>query len=132
MTLPFKIFGECLNEINNEKDLLLSNICNYGNTILAKLDNISLSNKYSPFTYFKPHRIYTIEATVKENIKGSNSGKLCFIQWREEPFDLVYEMENNMFIISFNKTEKCSTLEVGSIINFSEQLLQIARESHVK
>ena len=124
-------YGECINEINNEKDLLLSNICTYDYTTVATINSVTLRNKYNPLTYLKNHRIYTIEATVKENIKGENTGHLCFIQWREEPFDNIHEMENKLYIISFNKGTKCYVIDVGSILESNDELLQIARNANI-
>jgi len=130
--LPFHTYGDCLNDINNESDLLLSNICNYEFTILAKIESVSLKNKYNPFTYFKNHRVYTLNALVKEPLKGNIKGTLCFVQWREEPFDNVYAMENNMYIISFNNNKDCSVIEVGSILKASEKLLKSGKNEQAK
>jgi len=130
--LPLSVSGECLNEINNESDLLLSNICNYESTAVVEIESISLNGKCNPLTYFKSHRTYTINASVKKSIKGNSEGKICFFQWREEPFDNVRSMKSNIFITSFNKSNNCAVLEVGSILKANETLLKLIENEDFK
>ena len=130
--LPVYGYSECINEINNENNLLLSNICNFKITVIAKIDSVSLNNKYNPFTYFNSHRTYTINASVEEDLKGNIKGQVCFVQRREEPFENAYAMKNNTFIISYNKNKDCSLIEVGSILKANETLLKLARNAQIQ
>ena len=130
--LPIHVYGNCLNEINNKNDLVISNICNYEVTVAAKINSVSLNNKYNPLTYFKNHRTYTINASVEEGLKGNIKGEVCFVQRREKPFENIYTIKNNTFIISYNKNKGCSLIEVGSILKANETLLKLARNAQVQ
>ncbi len=128
MLSTFDAYSACINEINNETDLLRSNICTYEFTVIATINRVSLKDKYNPITYFNNHRTYRFDALVEELIKGNVNDKICFLQWREKPYGNVYKMETETYIISFNKNEDCSVLEVGAILKSSQALLKIARE----
>ena len=124
--------ADCLNDIKSGNDLIQSNICTYQNTVLAKIDSVSLDGWYNPATYFKPHRIYNYSATVQEIYKGTTNTKMCFFQWREGSFSNMESMVGVNYIISFNNNYGCSLIDVGGMLPANKELIQIARQHGAK
>ncbi len=118
-------YGECINEINSEKDLVISNLCIYENTILGKVKSVELLNKLNIDTWIKPHRIYKLSVEIQKSFKGINSGLVCLVQRREEStFNFSYNLNDEIYIISYNNNKQCSVIETGSIIKATNSLIE--------
>ena len=116
----------CVNEINSTSELVLSNTCNFENTVLVRIDDVSMEGWYNPTSYLKPHRTYRYEASVLESIKGNTQDKLCFVELIEGEDSPNIGIE---YIVSFNSAEGCSLIDVGGKVIVTDSLLKEARRA---
>ncbi len=119
-------YAGCVNEINSTSELVISNVCAFENTVLVRIDDVSMEDWYNPSSYFKPHRTYRYEASVLESIKGNTKDKLCFVELIEGENHPSIGVE---YIVSFTSAEDCSLIDVGGKVKVTDSLLEDVRRA---